>query len=64
MWYCSYGDRVKLSKPLGVLGDSGLIGIANRLLSELKYLLRFCAGTCSAIPDQARLANLGYLSMR
>jgi len=37
MWYCSYGDRVKLSKPLGVLGDSGLIGIADGLLSELKY---------------------------
>ena len=27
-------------------------------------MLRFCAGTCSAIPGWAGLANLGYLSMR
>ena len=39
-------------------------------LKPLLYLaicirvLRSCAGTCSAIPDQARLAHLGYLSMQ
>jgi hypothetical protein len=27
----------KLSEPLRALGDSGLIGIADGLLSELKY---------------------------
>jgi len=37
MWYYSYSNEVKLSEPLGALGDSGLIGIADRLLSELKY---------------------------
>jgi hypothetical protein len=27
-------------------------------------VLRFCASTCSASTDQAKLANLGYLGMR
>jgi hypothetical protein len=29
-----------------------------------RVMLQFCASTCSATTDQAKLANLGYLSMR
>ena len=35
-----------------------------RVIFDSKQLLQFCASTCSAITDQARLANLGYLNMR
>jgi hypothetical protein len=53
----------------GRQGDCYILPILEVLASVARdckrdILLRFCAGTCSASTDQARLANLRYLSMQ